>query len=126
TAVLVLHCCPCQVGLRCGTSRFRWLWPRTSGGLPGPQACRAGSDYGPMAIVQRLVAQLPVRLGVGKSTHIFKVARRETFHVRESGSQVLRQPVDYFAAPAFVRLTFKDVPPDFPVKQRQLLSSAKV
>ena len=53
---------------------------------------------------------------LGECSHVEQVAARETGHLRELGSQVVREPVDDLGAPPFGRLAVEDHPAEVPVE----------
>ena len=73
----------------------------------------------PRQLCKHRLHKFPLRPRLGKSPHVFEVARRKPLHLWEGGAQVVRQPLDDPGAPALRRLPGQDVPPDLPVEQHQ-------
>ncbi len=69
----------------------------------------------PGQLCNALLHNCPIRPGVGKLPHVLEVAWREPAHVRKSGLQVMRKPVDHPGAPSFLLLALQDKLTDVPM-----------
>jgi hypothetical protein len=69
--------------------------------------------------VQQLVAQIPGRATLLRSTHVFEVSGGQASHFWEDAPEVDRKPVDDLGAPALAFLTGKDVTARSPNREAQ-------
>jgi hypothetical protein len=74
----------------------------------------------PGQLSNSLLDNCGIRPSLGKGAHIHQVGARKPLHVRESGAQIMRQPLDHLGPPALLGLPFQNIAPNLPVKQHQL------
>lgn len=68
-------------------------------------------------LCKRLLHNCAFRPSCGKRAHVFQVAGREAFHIRERLAQVGRQAIDDLRAPARALLSVKDRPSNVPIEK---------
>ena len=74
----------------------------------------------PRQLCKHLLHKFHLGPGLGKGTHVFQVAWRESLHVRKRRAQVMRQPVDHLGTPALGALAYQNVLAHLPVQAHQL------
>ncbi len=70
----------------------------------------------PRQLGSRLLPNLSVRATFGKGTHVFEVAAREAFHIREGVFEVARESVDDLCSPTLLLLPFQNLVTELPVE----------
>jgi len=74
----------------------------------------------PRQLCKHLLHKFRIRPRLGKSAHVFEIARRKPLHLREGRAQVMHQPLDHLGTPDLLGLLRQNIAPNLPVQQHQL------